>query len=179
VTRVWPDGYSLLPHEEALRQAEDLMAEFPNLYPNAQVVRTALRGMRPINYLGLTRISGHTRSTTACPRSSPRISSLADLMAVYGFATRLFSSRKYEQCSRGHAAFTAASPIWAKSIPLPFLLASAPLSERVPSTRMVSWSPDLVFGERAERVQGETIERIPVEGDTSHLDRTWVGPPRH
>jgi predicted nucleic acid-binding protein len=45
VTRVWPDGYSLLPHEEALRQAEDLMAEFPILYPNAQVVRTALRGM--------------------------------------------------------------------------------------------------------------------------------------
>jgi predicted nucleic acid-binding protein len=45
VTRVWPDGDSLLPQEEALRQAEDLMAEFPILYPNAQMVRTALRGM--------------------------------------------------------------------------------------------------------------------------------------
>ena len=45
VTRIWPDGYSLLPSEEALRQAEDFMAEFPILYPNAHVVRTALRGM--------------------------------------------------------------------------------------------------------------------------------------
>lgn len=45
VTRVLPDGYTLLPREEAWRQTEDLMAEFPILYPNAQVVRTALRGM--------------------------------------------------------------------------------------------------------------------------------------
>lgn len=45
VTRVLPEGRSLLPREEAWRQAEDLMAEFPLLYPNAHVVRTALRGM--------------------------------------------------------------------------------------------------------------------------------------
>ena len=45
VTRVWPDGQSLLPREEAWRQAEDMMVEFPILYPNAHVVRTALRGM--------------------------------------------------------------------------------------------------------------------------------------
>ena len=45
VTRGWPDGHSLLPREEAWRQAEDLMAEFPILHPNAHVVRTALRGM--------------------------------------------------------------------------------------------------------------------------------------
>jgi predicted nucleic acid-binding protein len=45
VTRVWPDGDSLLAHGEAVRQAEDLMAEFPILYPDAQVVRTALRGV--------------------------------------------------------------------------------------------------------------------------------------
>ncbi len=45
VTRVWPDGHSLLPREEAWRQSEDLMAEFAVLYPNAHVVRTALRGM--------------------------------------------------------------------------------------------------------------------------------------
>jgi predicted nucleic acid-binding protein len=45
VTRVWPDGRSILPREEAWRQAEDLMAEFPVLYPNAHVVRTAVRGM--------------------------------------------------------------------------------------------------------------------------------------
>jgi len=42
---MWPDGHSLLPREEAWRQAEDMMAEFPVLYPNAHVVRTALRGM--------------------------------------------------------------------------------------------------------------------------------------
>lgn len=45
VTRVGPDGHSLLPREEAWRQAEDMIAEFPVLYPNAHVVRTALRGM--------------------------------------------------------------------------------------------------------------------------------------
>ena len=45
VTRGGPDGHSLLPREEAWRQVEDMMMEFPILYPNAQVVRTALRGM--------------------------------------------------------------------------------------------------------------------------------------
>ena len=45
VTRVGPDGHSMLSREEALRQAEDMMMEFPILYPDAQVVRTALRGM--------------------------------------------------------------------------------------------------------------------------------------
>jgi predicted nucleic acid-binding protein len=44
VTRM-PEGRSLLPREEAWRQAEDLLAAFPVLYPNAGVVRTALRGM--------------------------------------------------------------------------------------------------------------------------------------
>lgn len=45
VTRRLADGRSLLPREEAWRQAEDLLAAFPILYPNASVVRTALRGM--------------------------------------------------------------------------------------------------------------------------------------
>ncbi|HKM90373.1 MAG TPA: PIN domain-containing protein [Candidatus Acidoferrales bacterium] len=45
VTRVLPHGHSLLPREEAWRQAEDLLAVFPVLYPDAAVVRTALRGM--------------------------------------------------------------------------------------------------------------------------------------
>ena len=35
----------LLPREEGWRQAEFLLATFPILYPNADVVRTALRGM--------------------------------------------------------------------------------------------------------------------------------------
>ena len=45
VTRVMPDGHSLLPHEEAWPKPEDIMMEFPILYPDAQVVRTTLRGM--------------------------------------------------------------------------------------------------------------------------------------
>jgi predicted nucleic acid-binding protein len=45
VTCPMADGHSILPREEAWRQAEDLIAEFPVLYPNAEVVRTALRGM--------------------------------------------------------------------------------------------------------------------------------------
>ena len=44
VTRVRPGGDCLLRPHEASRQAEELMAEFPVLYPTAQVVRTALRG---------------------------------------------------------------------------------------------------------------------------------------
>lgn len=45
VTPPLADGRFILPREEAWRQVEDFMAEFPVLYPNAQVVRTALRGM--------------------------------------------------------------------------------------------------------------------------------------
>lgn len=45
VTRTLPDGYSILPREEAWRQTEEFMAEFTVLYPNAHVVRTAVRGM--------------------------------------------------------------------------------------------------------------------------------------
>jgi predicted nucleic acid-binding protein len=44
VSRAGPEG-PLLPREEAWRQAEELMIEFQILYPNDQVVRTALRGM--------------------------------------------------------------------------------------------------------------------------------------
>lgn len=45
VTRSWPNGKTILPREEAWRLAEDLLAQFPVLYPNAQIVRTAMRGM--------------------------------------------------------------------------------------------------------------------------------------
>jgi len=45
VTRFRPEiGGPLLPRAEALREAEALMLLAPVLYPNAQVVRTALRG---------------------------------------------------------------------------------------------------------------------------------------
>src|ERR1700682_1695341 len=48
--------------------------------------------------------------------------------------------------SRSRAAFAAASRIWAKASPLPFLLASTPRSDRVPGcTRMVAWSPFTIY----------------------------------
>jgi predicted nucleic acid-binding protein len=45
VTRGQAGGRSLLTREEAWRQAEDLLNEFPVLYPNESVFRTALLGM--------------------------------------------------------------------------------------------------------------------------------------
>jgi len=45
VTKGRTVGRSLLPREEAWRQAEDLLNEFPVLYPNEPVFRTALLGM--------------------------------------------------------------------------------------------------------------------------------------
>jgi predicted nucleic acid-binding protein len=45
VTKRRPGGGSILSREEALRQAEDLLNEFPILYPNESLFRTALLGM--------------------------------------------------------------------------------------------------------------------------------------
>jgi predicted nucleic acid-binding protein len=45
VTKTRSGGRRLLPREEASRQAEDLLNEFPILYPNESVFRTALLGM--------------------------------------------------------------------------------------------------------------------------------------
>lgn len=45
VTRCRAVGTPLLPMEEATLQAEGFMADFPVLYPNEHVFRTALRGM--------------------------------------------------------------------------------------------------------------------------------------
>jgi predicted nucleic acid-binding protein len=44
VTRPRTRGRSLLSPEETLRQAEDLLNEFPVLYPNEKVFRIALLG---------------------------------------------------------------------------------------------------------------------------------------
>jgi predicted nucleic acid-binding protein len=44
VTRPSASGPPLLPAAEARREAEELLAIFPVLYPNDSVVRTALRG---------------------------------------------------------------------------------------------------------------------------------------
>jgi predicted nucleic acid-binding protein len=45
VTKGRTGGRSLLPLEEAWRQAEDLLNEFPVLYPNESIFRTAMLGM--------------------------------------------------------------------------------------------------------------------------------------
>lgn len=45
VTRERGDRGPLLPREEAWRQAEDYINEFPVLYPNESVFRTAMMGM--------------------------------------------------------------------------------------------------------------------------------------
>ena len=44
VTRGGPGGRLLEP-SDALREAEELIAQFPVLYPNAAILRMALRGM--------------------------------------------------------------------------------------------------------------------------------------
>lgn len=44
VSRPLIDGLPLLSREDALREAEELLTQFPVLYPNEAVVRTALRG---------------------------------------------------------------------------------------------------------------------------------------
>ena len=43
-TRIRADSRPLLSPDEARREAEELMAQFPVLFPNAAVVRTALQG---------------------------------------------------------------------------------------------------------------------------------------
>jgi predicted nucleic acid-binding protein len=45
VTRSRGGGLPLMTREDATRQAELFMAQFPVLYPNEHVFRTALRGM--------------------------------------------------------------------------------------------------------------------------------------
>ena len=45
VTRGRSGGRSLLPREEAWRQAEDLLNEFPVLYPNESIFRAAILAM--------------------------------------------------------------------------------------------------------------------------------------
>ena len=45
VTKGRGERPSLLPREEAWRQAEELLVEFPILYPNEAVFRTAILGM--------------------------------------------------------------------------------------------------------------------------------------
>jgi len=45
VTRPLAGGRVLLSREDAIREAEELLAQFDVLYPDAEVVRLALRGM--------------------------------------------------------------------------------------------------------------------------------------
>lgn len=43
-TRLLPGGFQILAPDAARREAEELLAQFPVLYPNEAVVRMALRG---------------------------------------------------------------------------------------------------------------------------------------
>lgn len=45
VARPLPSGKPLMERSEALQHTESLIAEFPVVYPNEDVVRTALQGM--------------------------------------------------------------------------------------------------------------------------------------
>lgn len=45
VTRALPTGTQLLSRADAVREAEELLVQFEVLYPSAEVVRLALRGM--------------------------------------------------------------------------------------------------------------------------------------
>jgi predicted nucleic acid-binding protein len=44
VTRPMPSGEPILPRVDALREAEEMLAQFEVLYPTEALVRTALRG---------------------------------------------------------------------------------------------------------------------------------------
>ncbi|MGH7898028.1 MAG: PIN domain-containing protein [Candidatus Binatia bacterium] len=44
VTRALPDGSTLLPPDEARREAEELLDQFDVLYPSEPLVRLAIRG---------------------------------------------------------------------------------------------------------------------------------------
>ena len=44
VTRPLEDGLSLLSHDEARREAEEMLRQFTVLYPTESLVRTAIRG---------------------------------------------------------------------------------------------------------------------------------------
>lgn len=45
VTRPLPGGQPLLSQIDAIQETESLLEQFPILYPDEQVIRTALRGM--------------------------------------------------------------------------------------------------------------------------------------
>src|ERR1700738_5547804 len=64
--------------------------------------------------------------------------------------------------SRLRAAVAAASRIRAKDIPLPFLLASTPLSDRVPGcTRIVAWSPSTTYSSMSPGLIRKALRIFP------------------
>src|ERR1700684_218353 len=63
---------------------------------------------------------------------------------------------------RPRAAFAAVSRICAKDIPFPFLLASTPLSDRVPGcTRMVAWSPSTTYSSLSPGLLCSALRILP------------------
>lgn len=75
-TRGGPEN-RLLDAAAARREAEEFMAQFPILYPDASVLRTALRGAAHTACPGSMRISGPMLRSTGPRNCCPRISSMA------------------------------------------------------------------------------------------------------
>lgn len=91
VTRGRAGGRSLLTREEAWRQAEDLLNEFPVLYPNESVFRTALLGMAAYRFSWYMPIFGPMPSTLASPKFSLKTSNTGAGTAPCGCEIRLWN----------------------------------------------------------------------------------------
>ena len=76
-------GRSLLSPEETWRQAEDLLNEFPVLYPDEKVFRIAMLGMAAYRLPWYDATCGHTLSTVGCLNFSRRILSMAENTEAY------------------------------------------------------------------------------------------------
>jgi hypothetical protein len=68
-------GYVILPLADALREAEELLLQFPVLYPNES------EDVRRTSSAGWMRTSGHMQNITACPKSSRNTYSTSACMA--------------------------------------------------------------------------------------------------
>ena len=75
VTRPRKSDGPLLSFTDAAREAEEIISQFPVLYPNAEVVRLASVAPRPTDCPGSTRTCGRTPSISGCRSCGPRTSS--------------------------------------------------------------------------------------------------------
>ena len=80
VTRGGPESWLLEP-SEARREAEEPMAQFPVIYPDDAVLRTALRGAAAYGP-GLMRTCGRMPKSTGSRNWFPRISGMVGCTAL-------------------------------------------------------------------------------------------------